>query len=209
MDLRRGCSLLMTFFLEKVASCDLGRIPGRTSLSGQSDRCTWCRTMSRKGLLWLVPVFVTIHNLEEALFMPAFLQARNSSIPAGLRSLLPPITYQQFLVALIIMTSMPYLIAWLGNLERERSGGAYLLLGLQVVMLYNVLAHIVMAAAMGGYAPGVVTALIINLPFSLYLLPRALRERWAPHRVIVLLFPIGLIVHAVGLPSLIILAGSF
>jgi len=164
--------------------------------------------MSRKALLWLVPVFVTIHNLEEALFMPAFLQTRNDSIPAGLRSLLPPITYRQFLIPLIILTAMPYLIAWFGNLERERSVSVYVLLGLQVVMLYNVLAHIVMAAAMGGYAPGVVTALIVNLPFSLYLLRRAVKESWAPRKVIVLLFSVALIVHAVGLPLLIILAGS-
>ena len=165
--------------------------------------------MSRKALLWLVPVFITIHNLEEALFMPAFLQTRNASIPSSLQGLLPPITYQQFLIALIFMTAMPYAIALVGNLEREGSGSLYLLLGLQVVMLYNVLAHVLMAAVMGGYAPGVVTALTINLPFSLYLVRRARKERWVPRRVIVWLFPIGLIVHAVGLPALIILAGSF
>ena len=164
--------------------------------------------MSRKALLWFVPLFITIHNLEEALFMPAFLQTRNSSIPASLRSLIPPITYRQFLIALIAMTAMPYIIAWLGDLDRAGSRGLYLLLGLQVVMLYNVFAHVLMAAVMGGYAPGVVTALSINLPFSLYLVRRAVKERWAPRRVIVWLFPIGLIVHAVGLPSLIILAGS-
>ena len=165
-------------------------------------------TMSRNALLWLVPVFITIHNLEEGLFMPPFLQTRNSSIPSGLRSLLPPITYRQFLIALIIMTVPPYLIAWLGKLKCEHSVDVYLLLGLQVVMLYNVLAHVAMAAVMGGYAPGVVTALIINLPFSVYLMRRALKERWVPRRVLVSLFPIGLIVHAVGLPSLIILAGT-
>jgi len=165
--------------------------------------------MSRKALLWLVPVFITVHNLEEALFMPAFLKTRNASIPSSLQGLLPPITYRQFLIALIAMTAIPYAIALLGNLEREGSGSLYLLLGLQVVMLYNVLAHVVMAGVMGGYAPGVVTALIINLPFSVYLVRRAVKERWASRRVIVWLFPIGLIVHAVGLPSLMILAGSF
>ena len=140
--------------------------------------------------------------------MPDFLQARNSSIPAFLRSLLPPITYRQFLIALIIVTAVPYLIAWLGNLEREQSAGVYLLLGLQVVMLYNVLVHGAMAAAMGGYAPGVVTAVAFNLPFSVYLLRRALKEGWAPRRVIVLLFPVGLMIHALGLPLLMVLSGT-
>ena len=163
---------------------------------------------SRKALVWLVPVFITIHNLEEALFMPAFLQTRNSSIPGFLRSLLPPITYRQFLIALLIVTAIPYLIAWLASLERERSRGISLLLGLQVVMLFNVLAHALMAAAMGGYAPGVITALLINLPFSVYLLRRAVKEKWVSRRVMVLLFPIGLIIHALGLPGLIMLVGG-
>ena len=164
--------------------------------------------MTRKSLLWLVPVFVTVHNLEEALFMPAFLETRNSSIPVFLRSLLPPITYRQFLIALIIVTAMPYLIAWFGNLEGEGSGGAHVLLGLQIVMLYNVLAHAMMAVLLGGYAPGLVTAVVFNLPISVYLLRRALRERWISRRAIMLLLPAGLIIHTLGLPSLIILSGS-
>lgn len=164
--------------------------------------------ISKKALLWLVPVFVTVHNLEEALLMPAFLQTRNSSVPDPLRSLLPPITYRQFLISLIIVTTMPYLIAWLGNLERERGRGVYLLLGLQVVMLFNVLAHAAMSVAMRGYAPGVVTAFVLNLPFSIYLLSRAVKEKWVSQRVIVLLFPVGLIIHMLGLPALIILSGS-
>ena len=164
--------------------------------------------MSRRSLLWLVPVIITVHNLEEALFMPAFLQARNSSIPDFLRGLIPPITYRQFLIALLVFTAMPYVIPLLGHLDRERSAGVYLLLGLQVVMLYNVLAHVMMAAVMGGYAPGVVTAVVFNLVFSVYLLRRAFAEGWISRRAIVLLFPIGLIIHALGLPSLIVLSGS-
>jgi hypothetical protein len=165
-------------------------------------------SVSRKALLWLVPIFITIHNLEEALLMPAFLQTRNLSVPNFLRSLLPPITYRQFLISLLVVTAIPYLIAWLANWERENHRGVYLLLGLQVVMLFNVLAHVMMAAAMGGYAPGVITALVINLPFSFYLLRRAAKEKWVSPRGMVLLFPIGLIIHALGLPGIIILSGS-
>ena len=156
----------------------------------------------------MVPIFVTIHNLEEALFMPAFLQTRNSSVPGPLRNLLPPITYRQFLFSLIIVTAMPYLIASLGNLDRDGAGGVCLLLGFQVVMLFNVLAHGMTAAAMNGYAPGVVTAFVLNLPFSVYLLLRASTERWVSRRVMMVLFPVGLIIHAVGLPLLLILSGS-
>lgn len=165
--------------------------------------------ISRKAALWLVPIFVTIHNVEEALMMPGFLEARNSAVPDWISTLLPPITYRQFLIALIIVTAVPYLIAWLGHPGSERSAGLYLLLGFQVVMLINVLAHGVMAVLMKGYAPGVVTAFLINLPFSVYLLRRAMRERWVPSRVMLSLFPLALIIHGIGLPGLIILSGSF
>jgi Protein of unknown function with HXXEE motif len=161
--------------------------------------------MSRGKLLWLVPIFITIHNLEEALFMPAFLQRRNDSMPQSLRDLLPPITYGQFLIALFIVTAVPYLIRWFGS---ERGVAIHLLLGLQVVMLLNVLAHVMMAAVMGGYAPGLVTALTINLPFSVYVLRRALKEDWVSRKAVALMFPVGLFIHGVGLPGLMILLGN-
>ena len=165
-------------------------------------------TISKRTLIWLVPACITIHNLEEALFMPAFLQARNSSMPGFLQRLLPPITYRQLLISLIIVTTIPYLIAWLAILKREGERGIQVLLGLQIVMLFNVFAHAWMAVVMRGYAPGVVTAFAINLPFSYYFMRRALREGWVSRRALALLIPIGLLIHVVGLPGIIILSGS-
>lgn len=157
-------------------------------------------------LLWLIPILTTVHNLEEALFMPAVIERRNSSIPDFLRGLLPPITYEQFLLALFIMTAIPYLVAWAANMERERGPRFHLLLCWQVMMLINVFAHAIMAVMIGGYAPGVVTAIAFNLPFSIYLLRRAMRDRWVSKRAMMLFGPIGLALHGLGLPGIIILS---
>jgi hypothetical protein len=62
---------------------------------------------SKLKLTWLVPILITIHNLEEAMFMPAALARRNASIPNPLHGLLPRIGYRQFLLALFVMTSIP------------------------------------------------------------------------------------------------------
>lgn len=161
--------------------------------------------MSRKTLLWLVPIFLTIHNLEEAIVMPAFLATRNAAVPGSLRQLIPPVTYKQFLTALIIITIIPYLIAlfWL-----SRKWAVYVLLGFQVVMLINVFAHVMMALFLKGYAPGVATALLINLPFSVYLLRRALVEKWVSRKAAVLMFPIGLVIHGPALAGLMLLSGE-
>jgi hypothetical protein len=47
---------------------------------------------SKLKLTWLVPILITIHNVEEAVFMPAALARRNASIPNPLHGLLPPIS---------------------------------------------------------------------------------------------------------------------
>lgn len=159
--------------------------------------------MSRKTLLWLVPILLTIHNLEEALLMPAFLEKRNASIPSSLREIIPPVTYRQFLIALIIITIIPYAIALFLNYR----WGVYLLVGFQVVMLINVFAHLMTAIFLKGYGPGLVTALVINLPFSLYLLRRVLIERWMSKRAVALMFPVGLLIHGPALMGLMLLSG--
>jgi len=64
-------------------------------------------------------VTITIHNLEEALLMPALLARRNSSITGLFQKLIPPITYKQFLIALVITTAIPYVIAVCGDLRVE------------------------------------------------------------------------------------------
>jgi hypothetical protein len=161
--------------------------------------------MSRKTLLWLVPIFLTIHNLEEALLMPAFIEKRNASVPGSMREIIPPVTYKQFLTALVIITVIPYLIAlfWL-----NRPWAVYLLTGLQAVMLINVCAHTLMALFLRGYAPGLITAVVINLPFSLYLMKRAVSEKWMSRKAVALMFPIGLLVHGPVLAGLMLLSGK-
>jgi hypothetical protein len=163
---------------------------------------------SKKTLLWLMPILITVHNLEEAVFMPAVLARRNSAVPNLLHGLMPPITYGQFLLALLIMTAFPYLIAWFAARERERVGpGLLLLVSVQVMMLVNVFAHAGIAILIGGYAPGLVTAIAINLPFSIYLLHHAVRERWVSRRAMALIVPTGLVLHGIGLPMIIIRSG--
>jgi hypothetical protein len=163
---------------------------------------------SQRFLLWLVPVFATIHNAEEALLMPRFLEARNGAIPSTLRGLLPPITERQFLISLLIVTAIPFTVAAIFDLKRKRGPGVYLLLGYQGVMLLNVLAHAMMSILIGGYAPGVATAIALNLPFSIYLLRTAINEQWVSRRALVLLGVAAVIIHTFGLPAVIILSSG-
>lgn len=157
--------------------------------------------LGRRHLLWLVPLLLTLHNLEEAVFMKGFLSRFGDRLP-----ILPPVTFGQFLLALTLVTLAPYAFAASGPLER-RSRAFLLVLGTQMVVLVNVASHLAAAVWARGYAPGLVTALLVNLPFSLFLFRRALRASWVRPRDLAWLLVAALLVHGPGLVGLMVLAG--
>jgi hypothetical protein len=163
--------------------------------------------LGRRRLLWLVPLLLTLHGLEEAVFMPGFLERLAGRMPSFLSGLLPELTLPQLLAALALITVAPYLFAASGPLER-RSRAFFLVLGTQMLVLVNVAAHLAGAVWMRGYVPGLVTALLVNLPFSIYLFRRALRGGWVRSREMAWLALAALLVHGPGLIGLLVLAGS-
>lgn len=159
--------------------------------------------MSRRALLWLVPLFITLHNLEEMIFMPRLLAELPGKIPTWAANLLPegifPPTYRQFLWMLLLVTLLPYGLALLGGAKRERGLRTLLLSGAQVAMLLNLLSHIGTMNLVNGYAPGLVTALAINLPFSLFFLGTGLRQGWLKWSDFGYMVPIALLLIGPGL----------
>lgn len=162
--------------------------------------------MNKRTLLWFVPIFITIHNIEEALFMPAMIEARKTAFPKAFSEWLSPVaSARQMFIGLLIVTVIPYLIAW--NADWESGLRGKMLLCLQAAMFINVLAHVGMTIFIGGYAPGVVTAVLLNLPLSLYLFHRARQAEWVSISSLIRIGFIGLLLHAVALPVIILLAG--
>ena len=101
-----------------------------------------------------------------------------------------------------MVTVLPYVFALLGGATRERGGRTFLLAGAQVVMLVNVLSHVGSMNIMGGYVPGLISALAFNLPFSLYFLATGLRQGWLKWSDFGYLVPIAVVVHGPGLLGL-------
>lgn len=166
----------------------------------------------RGPLLWMVPAIITVHNLEELAGMPAALLAMPGKIPAGIPVgiLQFPPSPVQFMLALLIVTVLPYIFASL-TLAGERPGtrrlGILLLAGTQAVMLVNVFSHLGMARLLGGYAPGIVTALALNLPFSVLFFGSALRQGWLARHDLPWLALAALLVHSIGLLALMWMVG--
>lgn len=158
-----------------------------------------------RRLLLAAPALLTLHNLEELLAMPRALPAVAARMPDAARTLLPSVTLPMFALALAVATVLPW--AFAGMALAGRRGGVYLVLLVQATLLVNVASHLAAAALLGGYAPGLATAILVNLPFGTHLLGRARRERWTGGRGWSLLLPLALVVHGPVLVGLLWLAG--
>ncbi|WP_223760128.1 HXXEE domain-containing protein [Myxococcus sp. RHSTA-1-4] len=101
----------------------------------------------------------------------------------------------QFLLVLGLVTVLPYAVALWADLERERGPATYALLTYQVTMTFNVLSHVGSTVVLGEYAPGVVTARLLYVPLSVYLLPHAARERWVRPRDWTWRVAVALVLH--------------
>ncbi|HET7469381.1 MAG TPA: HXXEE domain-containing protein [Gemmatimonadales bacterium] len=162
--------------------------------------------MRSRSVLWLVPILLAIHNAEEALFFPRYLPFVLYRLPAGWQALIAPLTTGQVGAALAVVTAVAFLFAGWAYQRPESRLALWLVLLIQATVLLNVLWHLAAAVVLfGGYAPGVVTALLINLPFSLYLLGRARQEHWLSSRALWALVPAAVVLHGPLLAALMVL----
>lgn len=126
-----------------------------------------------KTLQWLFPIAVTLHNGEEAIWMPGWTARHSSQLPVH-----PPAAAEIRLV-LLVLTALAFGITALSAKKGPQSVWAYLAFGSIVAMWVNVLVpHLPASVIFFSYTPGVVTALLINLPVMSYLAVRAMAEQW-------------------------------
>jgi hypothetical protein len=127
--------------------------------------------MRFRKLQWLFPLVVTLHNTEEAIWLPAWsLQGGTWRVPVG---------PGEFRFAALVLTLLAFLVTYLSFRIGQQTVWAYLATGYMAAMLANVfLPHIAASVALRGYTPGLVTAVLLNLPVLFLLLRQALREHY-------------------------------
>lgn len=151
-----------------------------------------------------VPVLLTIHNIEEVVGgMGATREALRLRLPAALGSLVG--SPDAWLVAVVLITVIPWVLLCFGGLERPDSGVARALVVLQAGMALNVLSHVGAAIALRGYTGGLGTAVLLNVPFSFRFFPLAWRENWVNRQLLrwspalaLLLVPLLFVLLALG-----------
>ncbi len=158
-------------------------------------------SLSRNAVLALVGVTLVLHDTEEYLTFPTFLASMSSNLPRWLSPHGLIHNWHDLRIALVLATVLPLaVIVWAILRPRKRLLVAVLLV--ESVLLVNAGWHILAASVRGGYAPGVITAVLINLPFGIYVLRRAVREQWIEASVAWLLIGIAVVLHVVALGSL-------
>jgi hypothetical protein len=150
-------------------------------------------SLSVERLLWLVPVFFLLHNLEEAPFMESW----SRTLPLKIH---PAVSTRQFAIAVTFLTLAGFLLTYLGIRYLPHSIGYVLILGLQAILLFNAFVpHIAASIRFRRYSPGVVTAVLITLPFSYYLFRRALDEpiiNWNELWILFAVAPFAMVIFA-------------
>jgi hypothetical protein len=119
--------------------------------------------------LWLFPLFLSIHNGEEAIWMPQFWQRRLWNVP---------LSQSQLWLMMIVLDALAVLVTYFAVKCGKQSWAAYLYAGFVFVILLNVFWHVAVAIWYRAYAPGVVTAVVFNFPSTIYLLRKALLEHY-------------------------------
>ena len=127
--------------------------------------------------LWAVPAALLLHNLEESLTLGAALPRLEAAV-----------------VALYV-------------LARVWDRLAYALVVVQAVMTVNVGVHVAFAVLLGGYAPGLLTAVLVEAPASVLVLRQLRRSAWMTRTQWRLLPWLAAFLHGPGLVALLKGAG--
>lgn len=135
--------------------------------------------ISYRTLQWLVAACALLHNLEEALMMrtsaPLIRERLSGVVPSSLLAATEELSW--FYIALIMATLAPFILVLNAVMRRTSRAAAWAVVFVQSLFFVNVfMPHLPAALMLGGYAPGVVTAVVIQLPFSVIFLRRSIRE---------------------------------
>jgi hypothetical protein len=152
--------------------------------------------VSLRAWIWLAPIVFLLHDAEELATAASWLRAHASALPQVLQPHAATVTTSKLAVSVGVLLALFVVAAWDGA-RRARVGKRSLpFLLASGALAGNALTHLAQAAYFGGYTPGVVTALLVCLPYS-GRLERALeRAGLLSHRQAVLLLAIGVLIQA-------------
>ncbi|MCK8487672.1 HXXEE domain-containing protein [Paenibacillus sp. MBLB2552] len=153
--------------------------------------------LSVTSLVWLFLVSFVIHDMEEIIWVGPWAKRNRHKVavavpPRMKRSLtqMLNITSSQFAVAVLLefIVFVPF------TLMAAEQGRFFIFLSFNTLFFLHVFTHVAQSVYLKMYTPGVVTAVLIVLPYSLLLFHRLLYENLVTWGEILLSIPVGLLV---------------
>lgn len=115
-------------------------------------------------MISILPITFAIHNLEETFGMEKW----TNSIPSFIHK---PVTTRQFSIAVVLFTLLSFALIWTKNHYQTEEQFLYVVTGFSGMLFLNVFfPHLIATIYLKKYAPGVITALLINLPLTTVIL---------------------------------------
>ncbi|MEH7463998.1 HXXEE domain-containing protein [Bacillus thuringiensis] len=102
---------------------------------------------------------ITLHNLEEAVWLPAW-----SNHASNFHK---PVEKDEFYFAVIVITSLAYLSTFYYLFSPNSSLAKYILIGFMGSMIINaIFPHLLASIILKRYAPGLLTGMLLNIPIN-------------------------------------------
>jgi hypothetical protein len=166
-------------------------------MKGEKSMLNWLDSnISIETLIWLFPITFLIHDFEEIIFVEAWFKKNYERIlpriPNGMKEIfqdLASTTSARFSIP-VFLQFIVYVFASFIAVEQQTYG---LLLGVNVILFLHVFMHIGQSLYVKVYALGVGSAILVTLPYSIYLFYRLINEGLISGSDLVINAPYGIL----------------
>ena len=135
---------------------------------------------------------ITMHNIEEALFLPSW------SDPVGI-----DVSSSEFIFAVVFLTALAYLSSYFSIRSGKKGFWAYFFTGYALTMFLNVFfPHVLTSILVQEYAPGTGTAVLMVLPTASLVLYKSIQGGFVDRKKFYVIGPIVLLIMAASVPLL-------
>jgi hypothetical protein len=145
--------------------------------------------------IWAAPVVFLIHDAEEIATVEPWLGVHRSELPQPLQPL-ATITTQQFALAVAVLGIGLTLVSAHGAVRAGQRRLSIPFLIAAGALVGNALTHVLQAAVFRGYTPGVITAVLVVLPYGAGLTRSLVEVHLATWRRCLVAIAAGMLIQA-------------
>src|SRR3989442_11756638 len=147
--------------------------------------------LSVNQLCWFIFAFLVAHVLEEFPGFPEWATRHFGTTTTGF-----------YILSHIPLLTGAFFIVYRSSKDQKNGAWIFLAVLVQWALFVNGLFHLTTTLVFREYSPGVVTALVLYVPFTVYFLKRVIRDGYLSHKQVVISCVGGTVLTALIIGSL-------